>query len=129
VFIQHFDCFDFSSLGYFLIASVILPCHDSMHENTYRSLVEVEFLLHSVPVDDNCDIPLVLYLFQSLLFLFICLYSQLDPLEACYIEALGYTAWNYSVATWYYTGATRCCVVAAQCYNVFAQCCMGLVLD
>jgi hypothetical protein len=86
-----------------------------VRNNTYRSLEEVDILLHSVLVVGNCDIPLVLYLFQRLLFLFLRLCSQLDPLVMCYTEVPGYTTWYYSVVAW-------CCTAAAQC-------CMRLVLS
>jgi hypothetical protein len=106
----------------------ILPCHDLMRVNTYRSLVEVDILLHSVLVVDNCDIPLVLYPFQSLLFLFLHLCSQFDPLVARYIEVPSYTAWCYSVAVRYCTVAAQCYMVVVQYYTAAAQCCMGMLL-
>jgi hypothetical protein len=81
----------------------ILLCHDLMRDNTYRLLVEVEILLHSVMVVDNCDIPLVLYLFQSLLFIYLHLCSDIDPLAVCYTEVPGYIVWYYSVVARYYT--------------------------
>jgi hypothetical protein len=102
---EHFDCFYFSSLISSLIVLDILPCHDLMRDNTYKSLVEVDILLRSVLVVDNCDIPLVLYLFQSLLFLFLHLYIELNPLVAPYTEASGYTMRYYSVVARYYTPA------------------------
>jgi len=91
-----------------------------MCDNTYKLLVEVEILLHSVLVVDNHDIPLVLYLFQSLLLLILCLYIQLDPLAAHYTEVPDCTArycievvlcctaavFYYMVTTHYYTTAT-----------------------
>ena len=98
-----------------------------MCDNTYKLLVEVESPLHNVPVVENCDIPLVLYLFQILLLIFLHLYIELDPLATCYTEVPGYTARYYCVPAWYYTVAAQCCMVYAQCYIV-AQCFMGLVL-
>ena len=74
-----------------------------MHDNTYRLLVEVDILFCSVLVVDNCDIPLVLYLFQNLLLLFLCLCSQLDPLTARYTEVHGSTTQYYSVVAQCYT--------------------------
>jgi hypothetical protein len=110
---EHSDCFDSSSPRSSLIVSDILLCHDLMCDNTYRSLVEVEILLNSVLVVENCGIPLVLCLFQSLLFLFIHLYSQLNPLVSRYTEAPGYTARYYSVVVQYYTAAMQCYIFYA----------------
>jgi len=76
-----------------------------MRDNTYKSLVEVGILMHSVLVVDNCNITLILYLFQILLFLFLHLCIQLDPLTTRYTKAPSYTAWYYSVVVRYYTVA------------------------
>jgi hypothetical protein len=97
---EHYGFSDSSSPGYSLIVSDILPCHDLIHDNTYKSLVEVDILLHNVLVVDHCGIPLVLYLFQSLLLLFLHLCIHLDPLAGRYTEAPGYTAQYYSVDVW-----------------------------
>jgi hypothetical protein len=91
-----------------------------MCDNTHKSLVEVDILLHNVLVVENCDIPLVIYLVQSLLLLFLHLCSHINPLVACYTEAPGYTVRYYSVVV-------RCCTTAAQCCMFDAQCCTGLV--
>jgi hypothetical protein len=120
-----------------------------MCDNRYKSLVEVDILLHSVLVVGSCDIPLVLYLFQSLLLLALHLCSQLDPLAACYTEAPSYTvrycsgavlrctmdvlcymaaAHYYTVVAHYYTAVAHYYNVAAHYYTAIAQCCMGLVL-
>jgi hypothetical protein len=93
-----------------------------MRDNTYMSQVEVDILLHSVLVVDSCGIPLVLCLFQILLFLFLHLCSQLDLLVVHCTGAPSYTAWDYNVLA-------RYCTVATQCYIATAQCYMGLVLD
>ena len=94
--------------------SNILQYHDPMCDNTYKSLVEVDILLHSVMVVDNCDIPLVLYLFQNLLSLFLGLCSPLDLLSVCYTMAPNYNAW-------YCTEAALCCTVVVRYYMVVAQ--------
>jgi hypothetical protein len=80
-----------------------------MSDNTYKLLVEVDILLHSVLVVDSCDIPLVLYLFQILFFLFLCLCSQLNLLAARYTKAFDY--------------AVRYCTEAMQDtrYNKYAE--------
>jgi hypothetical protein len=99
-----------------------------MHDNTYTLQVEVDILLLSVLVVDSCGIPLVLCLFQSLLFHFLHLCSQLDLLMVNCTEVLGYTTWDYSVVVRYYTAVAQCYIVVAQCYNVVVQCYIGLVL-
>jgi hypothetical protein len=88
-----------------------------MQNNAYMSQVEVDILLHSVLFYDICGIPLVLCLFQLLLFLFLHLCSQLNLLLVHCTEALGYTTWDYSVVVWYYTVAKECCIVVVQCYT------------
>ena len=93
-----------------------------MRDNTYKSLVQVDILLHSVQVVGSCGIPLVLYLFQSLLYLVLHLCSHLDLITVhCTVEH-GYTAGYYTVVAQYCTGAAQCYIVVAQCY-------MGMVLD
>jgi len=79
-------------------------CHDLMCDNTYTSQMEVNIILHSVLVVDNCGIPLVLYLF-----LFLHLYSHLDFITVHCTGVPGYTAQGYSVVAKY-------CTVVAQCY-------------
>jgi hypothetical protein len=95
-----------------LILSDILLYHGLMHDNTYNLLVEEDILLHNVPVVDNCDIPLVLYLVQKPLFLVLHLCSLLDLLSMCCTEAPNCTAQYcteveqyYVVVSWYYTVA------------------------
>jgi hypothetical protein len=100
-----------------------------MHDNTYKSLVEVEILLHSVLVVDSCDIPLVLYLFQILLLLLLCLCSQLNPLTARYTEVPSYIVWYCSGDELCHTVVALCYMVVAQYYNVVAECCMWMVLS
>jgi hypothetical protein len=80
-------------------------CHCQMHYSTYMSQVEVDILLHSVLVVNNYGIPLVLCLFQSLLYLFLHLCIQLDLLAVRCAVAPDYIAWDYTVATRYYTMA------------------------
>jgi hypothetical protein len=98
-----------------------LLCHDMMHNSTYMSQVEVDIILHSVLVVDSYGIPLVLYLFQSLLSLVLHLCNQLDLLMVRCTGEPGYTAWDYIVVVWY-------CTMDSQCYIVVVQCYMGLVL-
>ena len=80
-----------------------------MHENTYKSLVEANILLHNVIVVDNCDIPLVLYLIRNLLVLVLHLCSLLDILLVHYTDVPICTvlyctevASYCTVAVWYY---------------------------
>jgi hypothetical protein len=82
-----------------------------MRDNTYKSLVEVDILLHSVLVFYSCDIPLVLYLFQSLLLLILHLCSQLDLLSMCYTEVPDCTVR-------YCTEVVLCCTVVVRYYMV-----------
>ena len=76
-----------------------LLCHYLMHDNTYMSQVEVDILLHSVPVANSYGIPSVLFLFQSLLYLILHLCSQLDLLLVHCIGVPSYTARYYIVVT------------------------------
>jgi hypothetical protein len=82
-----------------------------MHDNTYMSQVEVEILLHSVLVVDSCGIPLVLFLFQNLIFFFLPLCIQLDLLMVHCNGAPGYTTQDYSVAARYCTAIVKCYIV------------------
>jgi hypothetical protein len=88
----------------------------------------VDILLHSVLVVDSCGIPLVLCLFQILLFLFLHLCIQLDPLMVHCTEASGYTVRDYSVVARYCTAIVQCYIVVVQCYIVVVQCYTGMVL-
>jgi hypothetical protein len=99
-----------------------------MHDNTYKSLVEVDILLHNFPIVDICDIPLALYLFQILLLVIVHICSQLNILSAHYTEAPDCTAQYCTEVALCCTVATRYYMVVAQYYNAVAQCCMGLEL-
>jgi hypothetical protein len=99
-----------------------------MHDNTYKSLVEVDILLHNVSVVDNCDIELVLYLFQNPLLRVLHFCIQINLLLAHYTEALDCTAQYCTEVALCYTVAARYYMVVAQYYTVVAQCCMGLEL-
>jgi hypothetical protein len=99
-----------------------------MRGNAYKSLVEVDILLHSVLVVENCDIPLVFYLFQNLLLLVLHLCSQLDPLTTCYIEVPNCTAQYCIEVALCCTVVARYYMVAAQYYTMATQYCMGMVL-
>jgi hypothetical protein len=88
--------------------------HGPMHDNTYKSLVEVEILLHNVLIADNCDIPLVLYLIQNLLWIILPLCILLDILSSHYIEAL-------DCIVRYCTEVVPYCTVVARYYMVVVQ--------
>ena len=97
-----------------------------MRDITYKSLVEVDILLHSFLVVDSCDIPLVLYLFQSLFLLVLCLCSHIDPLVAHYTEV-------HDCTMRYCTEVALCCTMVVRYYMVVvkyytgvAQLCMGM---
>ena len=99
-----------------------------MHDNTYKSLVEVNILFHNVLVIGNYDIRLVLDLIQNLLVLILHLCILLNLLLAHYTKVPNYTAR-------YCTEVVLCCtvvahyyMVAAQYYTADAQCCMWLEL-
>jgi hypothetical protein len=98
-----------------------LLCHGLMRDNTYRSRVEVDILLHSVLVVDRYGIPSVLCLFQSFIYLVLHLRIHLYLLVVCSTEAPGYTVRDYIVVVQY-------CIVVVQCYIVVPQCYMGLVI-
>jgi hypothetical protein len=90
--------------------------------------VEVEILLHSVFVVDSCDVPLVLYLFQSLLLLILHLCSLLNLLSAHYIEVSDYIVWYCTEVVSFSTAVVCYYMVVAQYYTIVAQCCMDLEL-
>jgi hypothetical protein len=73
--IDHSEFFYFSCPGSSPIVLDNLLCHGRMRESTYMSRVELDILLHSFLFVDSYDIPLVLCLFQSLLYLLLHLYS------------------------------------------------------
>ena len=85
------------------------------------SQVEVYIILHSVLIVEIYGIPLVLFLFQSLLYLVLHLCSQLDLLTVRCTGVPSYTTHDYIVVV-------RYCTVATQYYIVVVQCYMGLVL-
>jgi hypothetical protein len=94
--------------------------------NTYKLLVEVDIPFHNVPIVGNCDIPLVLYLFQNTISLILC--SPLDLLLTRYTE-------EPDCIVQYCTEVVLCCIVGVRYYTVVveyytivAQCCMGLEL-
>jgi hypothetical protein len=102
--------------------------HGLMHDNTYKSLVEVEIPLHNVSVVGSCNILLLLYLVQNLLSLILHLCILLGLLSVHYTGVLDCTVWYCTkvvlhciVVAWYYK-------VAKQYYTIVAQCCMEIKL-
>ena len=84
-----------------------------MRDNTYKSLVEVDILLHSVLVVGSYGTLMDLFHIQILLCLFRLLYTQVD-LHAVYcIEVPDYIAQGY-------IGVAQCYTAVACCYNVVA---------
>jgi hypothetical protein len=99
-----------------------------MRNSTYKLLVEVDIPLHNVPVVDNCDTLLVLYLIRNLILLDLHLCSLLCLLSMHYTEASGYTVRYCTEVVLRCTVVARYCIVVAQYYTIIVQCCMELEL-
>jgi hypothetical protein len=102
--------------------SSILLYHGPIHDNTYKLLVEVDIIMHNVPVVQNCDIPLVLYLVLHLCSLLDFLSMRCTEVPDCTTRYCIEVALCCTAVVWYY-------MVVAQYYNTIAQCCMELELD